>query len=229
MTFSQQPPKGGWTPEALAKNSLAVSRFKLGGARVSNASARAANGVDTQLGFTSASLPAIAAQEVIDLTGKTTWDAPVGAWTLLRIGHTTTGKRRRSRKQPWPAQPRPRVPSRIGPFPTKRVINPHPFRVSQRRLASDSNWANSKKGRSSARTARLAKTTNTVSKEEWSSSSTGHITCSPRKIPVIPRMVRFGHSWNAPPQNPGSACTKRQTKCTQRHRHEAWKRLESDR
>ena len=92
MTFSQEPPKGGWTPEALAKNSLVVSKFKLGGARVSSASARAANVVDTQLDFTATALPAIAATEVIDLTGKTTWDAPAGAWTLLRIGHTTTNK-----------------------------------------------------------------------------------------------------------------------------------------
>jgi hypothetical protein len=92
MTFNQKPPKGGWTPEAMAKNSLTVLKFKLGGARVSNASARAANMVYTQLGFTTATLPAIAAQEVINLTGKTTWDAPAGNWTLLRIGHTTTGK-----------------------------------------------------------------------------------------------------------------------------------------
>ena len=100
MTFSQKPPKGGWTPEALAKNNLVVSKFKLGGARVSNASARAANVVDTQLGFTATTLPAIAANDVIDLTGKTTWDAPAGNWTLLRIGHTTTAKAVRPATKP---------------------------------------------------------------------------------------------------------------------------------
>jgi hypothetical protein len=92
LTFNQKKPKGGYTPEELAKSVVTLSKFQLGGARVKNASARGATMVDTQLGFSNTSLPAIAANEVIDLTGKTNWDAPAGNWTLLRIGHTTTGK-----------------------------------------------------------------------------------------------------------------------------------------
>jgi hypothetical protein len=100
LTFNQKKPKGGYTPEELAKSVVTVSKFQLGGARVKNASARGAATVNTQLTFSNTTLPAIAAAEVIDLTGKTTWDAPAGNWTLLRIGHTTTGKMVRPATKP---------------------------------------------------------------------------------------------------------------------------------
>ena len=92
LTFNQGEPKGGWTPESLAKDTLTVSKFKLDGVRLSHAQARAGMVADTHLGFDTTDLPAVAAKDVIDLTGKANWDAPEGNWTLLRIGHTSTGK-----------------------------------------------------------------------------------------------------------------------------------------
>jgi hypothetical protein len=100
LTFNQKKPKEGYTPGELAKCVVTVSKFQLGGARVKDASARGAAMVNTQLGFSNTTLPAISAQEVIDLTGKTTWDAPAGNWTLLRFGHTTTGKMVRPATKP---------------------------------------------------------------------------------------------------------------------------------
>jgi hypothetical protein len=92
VTFNQKPPNEGWTPESLSKDSLTVLKLQLAGVRVNNATARAGMGVDTHLRFTATPLPAIEARDVVDLTGKTTWDAPEGNWTILRIGHTSTGK-----------------------------------------------------------------------------------------------------------------------------------------
>ena len=92
MTFTQKTPKEGWTPESLSKNTLTVLKFKLAGARLTNAGERTGMQINTHLGFDTNSLPAIAVKEVVDLTGKTSWDAPEGRWTLLRIGHTSTGK-----------------------------------------------------------------------------------------------------------------------------------------
>jgi alpha-L-rhamnosidase len=91
ITFTQEAPKGGWTSDSLSKDILTLSGFKLAGERVNNALARSGMRVDTHLGFDTNSLPAIAAEDVVDLTGKTNWEAPEGNWTLLRMGHTSTG------------------------------------------------------------------------------------------------------------------------------------------
>ncbi len=43
--------------------------------------------------FSEVSASAVIAREnIVDLTGKTTWDAPPGKWLVIRFGHTTTGK-----------------------------------------------------------------------------------------------------------------------------------------
>ena len=45
--------------------------------------------------------PALAPEQILDLTdrmdatGKLTWDAPAGRWTVLRLGHTSTGRTNR--------------------------------------------------------------------------------------------------------------------------------------
>jgi hypothetical protein len=100
VTFTQEPPKGGWTPETLALNTLTIYQMKLGGVRIDQARARTGMAVNTQLDFAPLAVPAIATTEVIDLTGKTTWDAPAGNWTLLRIGHTSTGATTRPSTSP---------------------------------------------------------------------------------------------------------------------------------
>lgn len=74
---------------------IALIAFKVGtgDARITNVAARAGMEVAMHLPFTS---PAEAragtsAKDIIDLTGKTEWEAPAGQWTLFRIGHTSTG------------------------------------------------------------------------------------------------------------------------------------------
>lgn len=72
---------------------LKVSSWSFMGARVTDATARSGIQVKMNLPFdtNSASDPVINSGEIIDLTGKSSWDAPEGNWTLLRIGHTSTG------------------------------------------------------------------------------------------------------------------------------------------
>jgi hypothetical protein len=92
LTFSRNVPTEGWSPETLSTDILTVSKFKIAGVRLTNSIARSGM-LPFTLGFdTNKSFPAIDPKDVIDLTGKTTWDAPAGNWTLLRIGHTSTGQ-----------------------------------------------------------------------------------------------------------------------------------------
>ena len=63
------------------------------GASVSDLAARSGMSVNMHLSF---EVPSATQDEVIDpkalvdLTGKTEWDAPPGKWTLVRLGHTST-------------------------------------------------------------------------------------------------------------------------------------------
>lgn len=91
LVFDQSPPKEGWSVDSLKQNVLSVSKFTLTGIRINNPTARAGMKVNMHLPFDTDTLPAIDAKDVIDLTGKTDWEAPEGNWTLLRIGHTSTG------------------------------------------------------------------------------------------------------------------------------------------
>ncbi len=70
------------------------TKIRLGGARIGNIADRTGMGVNTHLSFDAPSLTAqdvIDPQSLVDLTGRTDWDAPAGKWTLVRLGHTSTG------------------------------------------------------------------------------------------------------------------------------------------
>jgi len=74
---------------------IALVAFKAPpGNLVPDATARSGMQVNMHLPFdtNSASLHGIDPKEIIDLTGKTNWTAPQGTWTILRIGHTSTGE-----------------------------------------------------------------------------------------------------------------------------------------
>jgi hypothetical protein len=74
---------------------IALVAFKAaaGDPRVDDPVARAGMEVKVNLPFANPAkaLAGANAKDIIDLTGKTEWDAPAGQWTLLRIGHTSTG------------------------------------------------------------------------------------------------------------------------------------------
>lgn len=91
VTFAQGLPKWGWKPQYLARNTLTVSRFTLGGVRIDNLAARTGMHLGYRIPFAKDPLPAMSAGDIVDLTGKITWDAPAGTWTLIRMGHTSTG------------------------------------------------------------------------------------------------------------------------------------------
>jgi len=82
------------SPQTSLQNILSVSKLTLAGVRVTDATSRSGMQVNTHLAFdtNSAAVAAIDTKEIVDLTGKTNWEAPQGNWTLLRIGHTTTGE-----------------------------------------------------------------------------------------------------------------------------------------
>jgi len=72
---------------------IALIACKSNDARVNDAAARAGMAVKMHLPFENPAeaLAGTNAKDIIDLTGKTEWEAPEGQWTLLRIGHTSTG------------------------------------------------------------------------------------------------------------------------------------------
>ena len=80
---------------------LAISRVEFAGPRLNEMSSRAGYRSQAGLGFSNASFPAeacVAPERIVDLTSKLgrdgtlTWDAPAGSWTILRVGHTSTGR-----------------------------------------------------------------------------------------------------------------------------------------
>jgi len=86
-----------WVPDLSPKDpSVTFVEIALSGPRI--------DAVDDQTGiavhntfheFSTARFPIsniIPSGGILDLTGRATWDAPPGDWTLVRIGHTSTGK-----------------------------------------------------------------------------------------------------------------------------------------
>jgi hypothetical protein len=66
----------------------------LSGPRFSGVRERTGLAVSTNLPFQEAAFTAdqmIDPKALVDLTGKTEWDAPAGKWTIVRMGHTCTG------------------------------------------------------------------------------------------------------------------------------------------
>ena len=111
IAFSSTGPKPG---------KIAISTIDFSGPRIPNIEARAGYHPDPNLKFSDKPLPAEACidrSRIIDLTaklnadGRLDWDVPAGNWTLLRLGHTSTGKT----NAPAPATrsgPRPRSTTR---------------------------------------------------------------------------------------------------------------------
>ncbi|HVW21635.1 MAG TPA: glycosyl hydrolase [Opitutaceae bacterium] len=79
-------------PRATA---LTFSELNFGGYRLPKLEAQSGIAVDRDINrFFAADLAAgrtIVPRTIVDLTGKSEWNAPAGEWTLLRIGHTSTG------------------------------------------------------------------------------------------------------------------------------------------
>jgi len=83
------------TPSVQVPTGIVLTEFWLGGPRVDKAEFRSGAMVDRDISrFSNESFPAadvIPAGSWIDLTGRAAWDMPPGNWTILRIGHTSTG------------------------------------------------------------------------------------------------------------------------------------------
>lgn len=80
-------------PKVSARQ-LRLAEIGLSGARLDQAQALVGMQPKLNLPFTELPLPAdqvINPAKIIDLTGKSHWNAPPGRWTLIRIGHTGTG------------------------------------------------------------------------------------------------------------------------------------------
>ncbi len=95
-----QPTRGKffrlWVPNGPTRTpALNVAEFRLSGPRMENLSSR--TGFDISIPEDRFTESAMSPQEVlppkslVDLTGKTSWNAPAGNWTLVRLGHTSTG------------------------------------------------------------------------------------------------------------------------------------------
>jgi (4-O-methyl)-D-glucuronate---lignin esterase len=85
-----------WMPSAPPRATrLRFTALVLAGARLPDAEAQAGMAVDRRVNdFPQAGFPAAEAippGSLINLTGRAEWNAPPGEWTLLRIGHTSTG------------------------------------------------------------------------------------------------------------------------------------------
>lgn len=73
---------------------LRLAEISLSGARMDQTQALIGMQPKLNLPFTELNLPTdqvIDPAKIIDLTGKSHWNAPPGRWTVLRIGHTGTG------------------------------------------------------------------------------------------------------------------------------------------
>ena len=71
-----------------------ITQVAFGGARYSSVAERTGMKVSGNLPFQEATFAPdqmIDPKALVDLTGKTEWDAPAGKWTIVRIGHTCTG------------------------------------------------------------------------------------------------------------------------------------------
>lgn len=73
---------------------LRLSEISLAGARLNQLPLREGMRSERDVPFTDLALAAddvVDPAAIVDLTGKTEWDAPAGRWTIVRIGHTGTG------------------------------------------------------------------------------------------------------------------------------------------
>jgi (4-O-methyl)-D-glucuronate---lignin esterase len=74
---------------------MEVTDITLGGPRIDRPELRAGKFVDASIRtFSNATIPArniIPSGNIINLTNQQKWDAPPGEWTILRIGHASTG------------------------------------------------------------------------------------------------------------------------------------------
>jgi hypothetical protein len=85
-----------WLPVMPPRSTeLAFTDISFAGARLDKADAQTGMAADRTVSqFSAAAFPAanvIPAGAVVDLTGRADWDAPPGDWTVVRIGHTSTG------------------------------------------------------------------------------------------------------------------------------------------
>ena len=83
------------------KGKIAISHLKFSGPRLSSIDQKAAYRNAHNIDFSKDTVPAeacVPTDRVIDLTAKLgtdgtlTWDAPEGKWTVIRFGHTSTGR-----------------------------------------------------------------------------------------------------------------------------------------
>ena len=104
VVWSESQVEGGKTiplsvpqPEAIEGYykdiALIAIKAPAGAPRIDHPVARAGMEVKMNLPFTkpAEALAGASAKDIMDLTGKKEWNAPAGQWTLLRIGHTSTG------------------------------------------------------------------------------------------------------------------------------------------
>jgi hypothetical protein len=74
---------------------LAFTEIAFSGARLDQADAQTGMAADRSVNqFSAAAFPAasiIPAGAIVDLTGRADWEAPPGDWTVVRVGHTSTG------------------------------------------------------------------------------------------------------------------------------------------
>jgi len=71
-----------------------ISHIWMGGARFDQVQERVGMKPQRDIPFTNDMLQAdeiINPKKIVDLTGKTNWNAPPGRWTIVRLGHTGTG------------------------------------------------------------------------------------------------------------------------------------------
>lgn len=87
-----------WIEEAPSRTSrLAFTKVALAGARLDRINELSGLAVEGGKAppFGAANWPdgaAISSDAVVDLTGRAEWDAPPGEWTIIRFGHTGTGR-----------------------------------------------------------------------------------------------------------------------------------------
>ena len=89
------------SPAKKHSGKVSISRVEFAGPRLSDLGNRAGFHPKAGLEFSKESLPAeacVVPERIVDLTSKLgpdgtlTWDTPAGSWTILRIGHTSTGQ-----------------------------------------------------------------------------------------------------------------------------------------
>jgi len=72
-----------------------IAAISLQGPRIDRTTARSGMAVDISVNaFSNGTVPAnaaVAPAALVDLTGKQEWEAPPGQWTIIRLGHTSTG------------------------------------------------------------------------------------------------------------------------------------------